>query len=95
MSYISVDIDIDDIIWDMSTFDRRRFFERMQREGYISEGCIITANGEVKAPAHIERNALDNQTSEFNQALDKLYGNGWRMTREEEECIINLGKRFI
>lgn len=94
MSYISVDIDIDDIIWDMSTYDRKRFFERMQREGYISEACTITINGEIKAPSHIERNALDNETNEFNQALNKLFGNGWRLTLEQEQYIINLAKRF-
>ncbi len=94
MSYISIDVDIDDLIYGMGRYDRRKFFERMQNDGHISEACIITYEGEVKAPAHIERNALDNESNEFNQALNKLYGNGWRMTLEQEQYIIELAKRF-
>jgi hypothetical protein len=94
MSSFSVDIDIDDVIWAMSTYDRRCFFEAMQDEGYISKSCVITPEGEVEAPAHIERNTVANSNDEFNQALQRLYGNGWRMTKEQEDYIIELGKRF-
>jgi hypothetical protein len=94
MSSFSVDIDIDDIIWGMSTYERRGFFEAMQDEGYISKSCVITEDGIVEAPAHIERKVLANSNDEFNQALQRLYGNGWRMTKEQEDYIIELGKRF-
>lgn len=94
MSYISVDVDIDDIVTSMGRYDRRKFFEQMQNDGYISKTCVVTYEGEVKAPAHIERNALGNDSNEFNQALNKLYGNGWRMTLEQEQYIIELAKRF-
>ena len=94
MSYISVDIDMDDVISAMSRYDRRKFFEYMQDDGIISKSCVITSNGEVKAPTHIEQNASYNTTNEFNQALQKLFGNGWRMTLEQEQYIIELSKRF-
>ena len=94
MSYISIDVDIDDLIYGMGRYDRRKFFERMQNDGHISKACGITYEGEVKAPAHIERNVIDNEANEFNQALNKLYGNGWRMTLEQEQYIIELAKRF-
>lgn len=95
MSYISVDIDIDDIIWDMSTYDRRRFFERMKSEGYISELCEVTGDGQIAAPKHMELNAKYESHGEFNEALQKLFGNGWRLTKEEEDYIINVSKRFL
>lgn len=94
MSYISVDIDIDDIISGMSKYDRRIFFKAMQEDGCISESCIITDDGTVEAPARIERNAKAESVDDFNRALQKLYGNGWKLTREEEDYIINLSKRF-
>ena len=94
MRSISIGVDIDDIVWSMSEYDRREFFKEMQKEGYISDLCVITKDGEVKAPGHIERNALAESTDEFNQALHKLYGNGWRLTVEEEQTIINISKRF-
>lgn len=94
MSSINVDIDIDDIIWSMSRWDRKEFFQEMQDNGYISKSCVITNDGEVKAPNHIERNVLDESKDEFNQALQKLYGNGWKLTLEQEQYIIELAKRF-
>ena len=86
---IDVDIDIDDIISGMSRHDRRKFFESMKEDGYISDCCLITNDGEVKASAHIEKSE-----DEFNQALQKLFGNGWKLTKEQEQYIIQLSKQF-
>jgi hypothetical protein len=94
MRSISIDVDIVDIIWSMSSYDRKEFFTHMQYEGYISKSCVITKDGEVKASSHVERRTLDNSTDDFNLALHKLFGNGWKLTKEEEEHIINLSKRF-
>lgn len=94
MNYVSVDIDIDDILYEMNRYDRRVFLQHMQDDGIISKSCIITNDGEVRAPSHIERNALDESSDEFNNALHKLYNNGWKLTSEEEQYIINISKRF-
>jgi hypothetical protein len=94
MSWVTIDVDIDDIIYDMSKYDRKVFFNKMKDEGYISHSCIITNDGEVKALPHIERNTLNESQDEFNQALQKLFGNGWKLTKEQEDYIINLSKRF-
>jgi len=94
MRSISVEVDIIDIIWGMSKYDRREFFNRMQEEGYISKSCVITNEGNVEASAHTERKALAESEDEFNLALHKLIGNGWKLTKEQEEYIINLSKRF-
>jgi hypothetical protein len=94
MRSISVEVDIIDIIWGMSKYDRREFFNRMQEEGYISKSCVITIEGNVEASAHTERKALAESEDEFNLALHKLIGNWWKLTKEQEEYIINLSKRF-
>jgi hypothetical protein len=94
MSSINIDVDIEDIIWGMGTYDRKTFFKAMQENDYISKSCVITNDGYVKASAHVGRRILDESTDEFNLALHKLFGNGWRLTKEEEEYIINLSKRF-
>ena len=94
MSSISIDVDIDDIIWGMGTYDRKAFFKAMQDNDYISQSCVITNEGYVKASSHVERRTLDESTDDFNLALHKLFGNGWKLTKEEEEYIINLSKRF-
>jgi hypothetical protein len=94
MSSISIDVDIDDIIWGMGSYDRREFFKSMQDEGYISKSCIITKDGEVKAAGHIERNKLAESTNEFNKALQTLFGKSWLLTKEQEQYVIELAKRF-
>ena len=94
MSSISIDVDIDDIIWGMGSYDRREFFKSMQDEGYISESCVVTKDGEVKAASHIERKARAESTNEINNAQQTLFGKGWLLTKEQEEYIINLSKRF-
>jgi hypothetical protein len=94
MSSISIDVDIDDIIWGMGSYDRKAFFKAMQDEGYISKSCIITKDGEVKAAGHIERNKIAESNDDFNKALQILFGKGWLLTKEQEEYIINLSKRF-
>lgn len=91
---ISIDVDIDDILYGMNRWDRRAFFQAMQEDGYISKSCVITNDGEVKAPRHIEQNAEYESNNEFNQALQKLFGNGWKLTLEQEQYIIELSKRF-
>jgi hypothetical protein len=86
MGQISLDIDIDDIISSMSTYDRREFLKELQKDGWISERCHITKNGEVES--------MTESGSEFDNALSKLQGNDWRLTKEEELFIINLSNRF-
>lgn len=42
------------------------------------------------------RKKLDAESKDdFNRALQKLFNNGWKLTSEEEQYIINLSKRFI
>jgi hypothetical protein len=78
----------------MGSYDRKEFFKAMQDEGYISESCVVTKDGEVKAASHIERNAIAESNDDFNRALQILFGKGWLLTKEQEEYIINLSKRF-
>ncbi len=91
---ISIDIDIDDILYGMGTYDRKALFKAMQEDGYISEQCTITKEGNVEASAHAERKALVESTDNFNHALQILFNKGWQLTKEEEEYIIKLSKRF-
>ena len=94
MRSISIDVDIVDIIWGMGSYDRKEFFSRMQEEGYISKSCVITKDGEVKAASHIERNELADSKDDFNNALHALYGKSWLLTKEQQDYVIELAKRF-
>lgn len=94
MGSINIDVAIEDIIYGMGKYDRREFFEAMQDNEYISKSCVVTNDGFVEASSRIERRALDESKDEFNQALQLLWNNGWKLTKKQEEYIIELSKRF-
>ena len=82
MSYfsVSVDVDIDDILWSASNRDKQNLADRLYEDGFKA---VKDKDVEYKNP----------ETS-FDEACLKLFGQGWRLTREEEEFIISVSKRF-
>ena len=79
MSYVSVDVDIDDVLWGMSTKEKQNLVDDLYDDGYT--------------PTQIQ-DQMDKHTDDFSEACKKLVGQAWRLTREEEEFIINISKRF-
>jgi hypothetical protein len=81
MSYttVSVDIDVEEVLWNMSSKEKQDLVDDLYEAGYIPEEL------EEK-----ERSYND----DFSLACEKLKGQSWRLSREEEEFIINLSKRF-
>jgi flagellar motor switch protein FliG len=76
MSYVSVDVDIDDVLWFMSSKEKQQLVDDLYVDGYIPTPLV------------------DRHTDDFSNACRKLMGQAWRLTREEEEFIINISKRF-
>ena len=79
MSYVSVDVDIDDVLWGMSSSEKQELVDDLYEDGYIPKPFQDKAN---------------RHTDDFSKACKKLIGQSWRLTREEEEFIINISKRF-
>ena len=96
MSYLTmnvdVDIDMDDIISDMSRQDRRYFFEAMQESGYIDDTLTITADGEVTLSSKQSTNSL---SENFDKSVSKLIGNSWRLSKEDEETILKIANKLV
>ena len=95
MSYISVDVDMDDILSSMSRYDRRNLLIKMQDDGFIPQECTIDSNGVVCLPEKMAKKIIEENNDDFNIALKKLYNNGWKLTKEDENFIINLSKKFF
>jgi hypothetical protein len=81
MSYITVDVDvdIDDVISSLSNSERQELADNLYDDGYI--------------PKQVEKESYEHE-DEFSLACQKLKYQSWRLSREEEEFIINLSKRF-
>ena len=78
MSYVSVDVDIDDVLWGMTSRDKQELADDLYDDGYI--------------PKQIQK--VIEPKDDFSIACKKLMGQSWRLSREEEEFIINISKRF-
>ena len=76
---INVDIDIDDMLWEMSKREKQNLVDDLYNDGYIPKPF---------------QNKADRYTDDFSEACSKLIGQAWRLTREEEEFITNISKRF-
>jgi hypothetical protein len=78
MGSISVDVDIDDVLWGMTSIDKQQLADDLYDDGYI--------------PKRVEK--VIDPDDDFSIACKKLMGQSWRLTREEEQFIINISKRF-
>jgi hypothetical protein len=79
MSYITVDVDIDDIISSLSNSERQALVDNLYDDGYI--------------PKQVEKESYEHE-DEFSLACQKLKYQSWRLSREEAQFIINISKRF-
>jgi hypothetical protein len=80
MSYISVDVDIDDVLWGMSSDEKQQLVDDLYDDGYVPKqvGDIIGKDGD-----------------EWDEAVKKLIGNKWRLTKEDEETILRITNKLI
>lgn len=76
---MNVDIDMDDLLWSMSTKEKQQLVDELYDDGYT--------------PASLQ-GELDKHVDDLSIACKKLMGEGWRLTTEEVEIIINISKRF-
>jgi len=79
MSFISIDIDIDDIISNMGSYDKQMMVDELYDDGYVAKKNTS------------ERNSDD----EWNEQVNKLFNNKWRLSKEDEETILKITKKLI
>jgi hypothetical protein len=79
MSFISIDIDIDDIISNMGSYDKQMMVDELYDDGYVAKKNTS------------ERNSAD----EWNEQVNKLFNNKWRLSKEDEETILKITKKLI
>lgn len=83
MSYVSVDVDIDDVLWSMSDREKQKLVDELYDDGFTP----TELEKKLDPPSHAAE-------FEFNEALNKLKGKWNMLTSEEEQMIIKISKRF-
>jgi hypothetical protein len=81
MSYITVDIDIDDILWNLSDREKQKLVDKLYEDGFFPEEIEKKQN-------------LSASNDDFEESLDKLRGKCHLLTLKEEQTINNIAKRF-
>jgi len=80
MSWISLDVDIDDVISSMSSYDKQQMVDDLYDDGYVAK--------QVKQ-------VIDEDLDDWDEAILKLKGNKWRLTKEDEETILRITNKLI
>lgn len=79
MSFINIDIDIDDIISNMSSYDKQMMVDELYADGYIAK----------------KDNEAKSTDDEWNEQVHKLFNNKWRLSNEDEETILKITNKII
>jgi hypothetical protein len=79
----SIDIEIDEILYSMSSWEKQELVDELYDDGYVAK----------KDP----RYDLDEDGAfgDFDTQVTKLLGNSWRLSKEDEETILKITNKLI
>lgn len=80
-----IDVSVDDFLSACDSRDIKELIEALVEDEYLPESVLKTQSS---------NNPVCISESEFDDALNKLKGKWNVLSREEEEIIINISKRF-
>ena len=75
----SIDIEIDDIMYSLSSWEKQELVDELYENGYIPK-------------KNSEKTNIDN---EWNEQVNKLFNNKWRLSKEDEETILRITNKLI
>jgi hypothetical protein len=79
-----VDIDVDDFLSACSSSEIKEIISALIEDGHLPKSSLQTVNSSGICVAEFE----------FEDALDKLHGKWGVLSKEEEEAIMKISKRF-
>jgi hypothetical protein len=87
MASINVDVDIDDILWDMTNREKQELADELYDSGYVPK--------QVKAIADREDAIQSAGQFDFDGQVQKLIGNSWRLSNEDVEAILKITNKLV
>jgi hypothetical protein len=76
-----IEIDIDDILYDMSDYEKQELVDDLYEDGYIASKDV--------------RSDVDGDLSEWDKGVKKLFGNAWRLSKEDEATILAITNKIV
>ena len=75
----SIDIDLDDILYSLSSYEKQQLADELYEDGYIAK----------KDAAEM---SIDD---EWNEQVNKLFNNKWRLSNEDAETILKITNKLV
>jgi hypothetical protein len=75
----SIDIEIDEILYSMSSWEKQELADELYADGYVAKKDVS------------ERDIDD----AWNEQVNKLFNNKWRLTKEDEETILRITNKLV
>ena len=79
MTYISVDVDIDELLSSMNSRELQQLADTLYEDGYIAK-----KSDEAKST-----------DDEWNEQVNKLFNNRWRLSVEDEATILAITNKLV
>jgi hypothetical protein len=84
MTYIQVDIDVDDFYDDLSSRDKQELINLLKDDGYLEKNQLVEAIDD-----EFNGNLIDH---EWYAMINKINKHRYQLTKEQEQLLINLAK---
>ena len=86
----SVDIDIDDFLWNCSKYDIKELINALVESGHLPKE-VVNLKGEVKEEITLKGRG----ETEFSEKLDLMKTKYYSLTQEEEEFFESVFKKYL
>ena len=77
----SIDIEIEDILWNMSSYEKQELVDELYDDGFVPKQMGVVHPDDVP-------------TDDFDKEVSKLMGNRWRLTTEDEQTILKITNKL-
>lgn len=75
----SIDIDIDDILYGLTSWEKQELADELYDDGYVAK-----KSDEAKST-----------DDEWNEQINKLFNNKWRLSKEDEQTILKITNKLV
>lgn len=83
----SIDIDIDDIISGLMSYEKQELADELYESGYAPKQLQDLAD-------RLEKDS-NPASYDFDGQVQKLIGNSWRLSKEDEETILRITNKLV
>ena len=84
MTYIQVDIDVDDFYDDLSSRDKQELINLLKDDGYLEKNQLVEAIDDEFNGSLIDH--------EWYAMINKINKHRYQLTKEQEQLLIDLAK---